>query len=36
MLMGVDAMPAVGGTVEITLTFATAGDVVVTAQVRAG
>jgi copper(I)-binding protein len=36
MLMGVTKMPAVGETVELTLTFEKAGDVVVQAEVRAG
>jgi copper(I)-binding protein len=36
MLMGVTDMPAVGQTVEITLTFELAGDIVVQAEVRAG
>jgi periplasmic copper chaperone A len=36
MLMGVTDMPAVGETVELTLTFAHAGDIVVQAEVRAG
>ncbi len=36
MLMGVTDMPAVGETVEITLTFELAGDMVVQAEVRAG
>lgn len=35
MLMGVSDMPAVGETVEITLTFELAGDIVVQAEVRA-
>jgi copper(I)-binding protein len=36
MLMGVTQMPAVGGTVQLTLTFEKAGQVVVQAEVRAG
>jgi hypothetical protein len=36
MLMGVTQMPAVGETVELTLTFQKAGDVVVQAEVKAG
>lgn len=36
MLMDLTEMPAVGSTVELTLTFETAGDVVVQAEVRAG
>lgn len=36
MLMGVTEMPAVGETVELTLTFEKAGDVVVQAEVKAG
>jgi len=36
MLMGVAGMPPVGGTVQLTLTFQHAGDVVVQAEVRAG
>ena len=36
MLMGVKEMPAVGGTVELRLTFEKAGDVVVQAEVKAG
>jgi periplasmic copper chaperone A len=36
MLMGVTEMPAVGETVEITLTFEQAGEVKVQAEVRAG
>lgn len=36
MLMGVTQMPAVGEMVEITLVFEHAGDVVVSAEVRAG
>ena len=36
MLMGVTDMPAIGGKVEITLTFELAGDIVVQAEVRAG
>jgi len=36
MLMGVTKMPAVGETVELTLTFEKAGDVVVQAEVKAG
>jgi copper(I)-binding protein len=35
MLMGVTGMPAVGETVELTLTFELAGDIVVDAEVRA-
>ena len=35
MLMGVTGMPAVGETVELTLTFELAGDIVVEAEVRA-
>ena len=36
MLMGVTKMPALGETVELTLTFEKAGDVVVQAEVKAG
>ena len=36
MLMAVSGMPAVGGTVELTLTFEHVGDIVVQAEVRAG
>jgi hypothetical protein len=36
MLMGVTRMPAVGETVELTLTFEKAGDVVIQAEVKAG
>lgn len=36
MLMGVTDMPAVGGTVDLTLSFERAGDIVVQAEVRAG
>lgn len=36
MLFGLTRMPAVGETVELTLTFATAGKVTVMAEVRAG
>lgn len=36
MLFGLNRMPAVGETVELTLTFASAGEVTVTAEVRAG
>lgn len=36
MLFGLTSMPAVGETVELTLTFETAGEVTVMAEVRAG
>lgn len=36
MLMGITDMPAVGSTVELTLTFERAGELVVQAEVRAG
>lgn len=36
MLMDLKEVPAVGSTVQLTLTFQTAGDVVVQAEVRAG
>lgn len=36
MLFGLTSMPAVGETVELTLTFETAGEVTVKAEVRAG
>jgi copper(I)-binding protein len=36
MLLGVAQLPAVGGTVELTLTFEHVGDIVVQAEVRAG
>lgn len=36
MLMNVTEMPAVGSTVQLTLTFEGAGDVVVQAEVKAG
>ncbi len=36
MLMDVSDMPAVGETVDITLTFEQAGDIMVQAEVRAG
>jgi copper(I)-binding protein len=36
MLMDLTEVPAVGSTVQITLTFETAGDIVVQAEVRAG
>jgi periplasmic copper chaperone A len=36
MLMGVTDLPAVGSTVQLTLTFELAGDIVVDAEVRAG
>ena len=36
MLMGVSEMPAVGSTVEVTLTFEQAGEITVKAEVKAG